>query len=111
MALVVITLLEADLIKSEHGQDAFDYFVSGMAQKCVSACRQGADTLGRISESQFAILLPESDLSGCTRFKERLRKELAASSISFENQLIRSGLKLSAGVLLKDDASFANLFD
>ena len=110
LALVVITLLDAGSIKQSNGQQAFDYYISGMAQKCVSACRQGADILGRVNEAQFAILLPESDLSGCTRFKERLRSELAASEISHDGKTLKSGMKVSAGVLLKEDQSFGELF-
>ena len=110
MTLVVVSALADQKMKDQHGSDAFDHYVTSLGQMIMSACRAGCDLAGRVTENQFAILLPESDISGCQQFKDRLREQLADKSVAWKGVPLKSGMKLSAGVLMAEDKSFEDLF-
>lgn len=110
LTLVVISILDFEDMKEKHGLDACDHYITSLAQMCESACRQGSDILGRVSDNQFAVLLPEADMSACKHFKKRLKQEFDSFDIDWNGASLRSTMKLSAGVLLDHDTSFKDLY-
>lgn len=110
LTLVVISMLDQNTITEEHGTEAWDHYITSVAQMCESTCRQGSDILGRISSNQFAVLLPESDMSDCDHFKKRLKRMMDSTIVNWREAPLRSTMKLSAGILLDHDTSCKDLF-
>ena len=82
------------------------------ADVVLDTSRLGVDVLGRISENQIAIILPETPLAGGLKFMQRMRKIVADSPIMLESgEQVKPGLKVSTDMLREEDASFMQLFD
>ncbi len=64
----------------------------GLAQVCESVYRSGADIAGRISDTEIAIILPETNFSGALQFAVRLRSQVASTPIQIESGFVHLGL-------------------
>jgi len=93
-------------IVQSHGASSGDKAMAGLAQVCESACRAGTDIAGRISQTEIAILLPETTLSGALQFVDRLRSLIADTPIQLENGFIRLGIRSNTDTIQEDDHSF-----
>jgi len=74
---------DADHFKSvndNHGHVAGDHVLSAITRAAQSALRV-SDVLGRLGGEEFAILLPDTDLSGALVLAERVRAAVAACEV------------------------------
>ena len=74
LTLCVVDIIGLSKINRDHGLPAADHVVMAVAQMSTSSSRLGVDVLGRISENQIAIILPETPLAGGLKFMQRMRK-------------------------------------
>ena len=110
MALTIVNLMGFNRIAEEHGEQAGEHLAMAIAQMCTTASRAGSDIIGRISPRQIAILLPEIGMAGVRSFTGRMKSQLASHPIEWNGVRLRSGLKLSSGVLLPEDKEFADFY-
>ena len=110
MTFIAIEFIDYDRIRENMGEEAALHYIRCLQKLCSNSCRNGVDILGRIKTSQFGIILPESDLSGCNQFKERMKDNLSRAEITWNDTAVKSSIKISAGVLLEGDKSFGDLY-
>jgi diguanylate cyclase (GGDEF)-like protein/PAS domain S-box-containing protein len=78
-----LCLFDADHFKNvndNYGHVAGDHVLSAIAQAAKGALRL-SDVLGRLGGEEFAILLPDTDLSGALIVAERVRAAVAQSEV------------------------------
>jgi diguanylate cyclase (GGDEF)-like protein/PAS domain S-box-containing protein len=106
-----LCLFDADHFKrinDDYGHVAGDHALTTMARAAQGALR-AADVLGRLGGEEFAILLPDTDLTGALVVAERVRVAVASSVVrSSEGSEI--SVTISVGVAqLKADESLEQL--
>jgi diguanylate cyclase (GGDEF)-like protein len=72
-------MMDVDFFKrvnDTHGHAMGDRVLRGVASACVALVRE-TDLVGRLGGEEFAIVLPETDLSGALILAERLRASIA----------------------------------
>lgn len=79
-----------------HGHKAGDLALKRMAEICRQALRT-MDIIGRIGGEEFAVILPETELSGALDVAERLRAEVEGTAVPIESGLPIS-ITISIGV-------------
>jgi diguanylate cyclase (GGDEF)-like protein len=90
-----LCLIDADNFKrinDEHGHVAGDHALGALARSARAALR-AADVLGRLGGEEFAILLPDTELSGALVVAERVRATV-------EGALVQNGEGRSIGVTI-----------
>jgi len=106
-----LCLIDADkfkLINDEHGHVVGDHALVALARSTRAALR-AADVLGRLGGEEFAILLPDTDLSGALVVAERVRAAVASSAVQ-ESEGRRINLTISVGVAqMQGDESLESL--
>jgi diguanylate cyclase (GGDEF)-like protein/PAS domain S-box-containing protein len=108
---LALCLIDADkfkLINDEHGHVVGDHALMALARSARAALR-AADVLGRLGGEEFAILLPDTELSGALVVAERVRATVANSSVQ-DSEGRRIGLTISVGVAqMQADESLESL--
>jgi diguanylate cyclase (GGDEF)-like protein/PAS domain S-box-containing protein len=85
-AALSLCLFDADHFKNvndEHGHVVGDHVLTAIAQGAASALRS-SDILGRLGGEEFAVLLPDTDLSGAMIVAERVRAAVADRQVQSE---------------------------
>ena len=112
LTLVVTDVIGLEKITEQHGYEALDQTMMAVGQMCLSSSRFGVEVLGRITENQIAIMLPETALAGGLKFMARMRKIITSTPIILQNgERVRPGMKVSADTLQSEDVSFMELFE
>jgi diguanylate cyclase (GGDEF)-like protein/PAS domain S-box-containing protein len=84
-----VLLLDIDHFKAindMHGHKSGDAVLQALADVMRETLR-GVDIIGRIGGEEFAVLLPETDISSASEVAERLRKAIAEAEIPAANQM------------------------
>lgn len=79
LCVVCVDLDHFKLVNDQYGHDAGDQ-VLRQAAACLQQQVRASDILGRIGGEEFAIVLPETDLTAAIEMAERMRLALAAQS-------------------------------
>lgn len=111
LTLCVTDIVGLGRVIEEHGEAAGDHVITCVAQMCLSSSRFGVDVLGRISENQIAIMLPETALTGGLKFLTRMQKVVTEMPIYVQDARLKPALKVSADALREEDTSFMDLFN
>jgi diguanylate cyclase (GGDEF)-like protein/PAS domain S-box-containing protein len=77
LCVLMIDIDEFKTINDRFGHACGDHAISAVATTCRTALRT-VDLVGRIGGEEFAVLLPETDLTGAGITAERLRSAVAA---------------------------------
>lgn len=88
-----LLLLDIDHFKSindNYGHHVGDEAIRAVADTCRAALRS-SDYLGRMGGEEFAILLPETNLSDAGQLAERLRENLAQMKIPVKSSQVELG--------------------
>ncbi|MEM8749011.1 MAG: diguanylate cyclase [Pseudomonadota bacterium] len=110
LSVVMAKILGYDTIIRSQGADCGDAVLMGIAQVCDTACRSGVDIVGRYSDSVFALVLPETNVSGALIFEDRLRTIAARMPIATPRGRIKLGLRTGiVGVQDEDRAILDSL--
>jgi len=98
MSLVMIDLDHFKLINDRYGHAAGDRALKLTTQAMVSSLRD-IDRLGRLGGEEFAVLLPQTPLSGALDVAERLRRAIASVDIPVDPEPATVRLTASLGVV------------
>ena len=93
-ALVIVDLDDFKLVNDSHGHGVGDEVLVMLAERLRESVRS-ADTVARLGGEEFALLLPETSLSGALAVAERAR-----------SAFVGSGMRLKGGERLTVTASF-----
>ena len=83
--------------------------VLAISQMAQSVLRDGIDMAGRLETDLFAVLLPETDLTGALTVAERLRTTAARLELPHDRGTCRVAFACAADSLLLDDDRFATV--
>ncbi|ABD07226.1 diguanylate cyclase [Rhodopseudomonas palustris HaA2] len=82
-------------INDDFGHQVGDDMIVHLA-KLARDCKRDCDVLARIGGEEFALLLPETDLPQALAVAERLRGEVAASSLLMASGSVRATVSIGA---------------
>lgn len=103
-APLTIVLVDADGLKRIN--DTWGHAIGDLAicrvADALRRCKRGRDTAARIGGDEFAVVLPDTDLQGATRFIVRVREALQGTPILTATE--RIAVKVSCGAATLDDA-------
>ena len=91
LSLAIIDVDHFKSINDEHGHDAGDAVLRGVAKIIGGGTRQ-TDFVARIGGEEFAILLPETPLFEALQFAEKVRSSIAAQDIAGHHVTISIGI-------------------
>jgi diguanylate cyclase (GGDEF)-like protein len=80
LAFVLLDLDDFKTINDGHGHPAGDAVLRAVGETLGQGVRQ-VDLAGRYGGEEFALILPETDLTGALRLAERLRAKLEATAV------------------------------
>ena len=95
-------------INDTHGHDAGDQVLEAVAAK-VKAVSRETDILGRIGGEEFAIVMPETELSSALPAAERLRQGVMKMQVETESSIVSLTVSIGVVQLEKEDADTASL--
>jgi len=98
MSLVMIDLDHFKQINDRYGHAAGDRALK-LATQAMGAALRDIDMLGRLGGEEFAVLLPQTQLSGALEVAERLRSAIASVEIPVDSEPMTVGLSASLGVV------------
>lgn len=98
-ALVLLDLDRFKAINDNHGHGAGDAVLREFGRVVRDSLRR-FDVFGRLGGDEFAILLPDTDLAGVQRYCERLRAEVSAAAVEFND--ISLQMSVSMGLAMMD---------
>lgn len=107
LSLVVADVQGYAQVVEKHGEKSGDLIMTSLGQLCETAYRGGADIAGRVSDSEIAVLLPETALSGALQFVDRLRTLVAATPIQLDDGIVRPGIRTGIDAIQSEDHSIA----
>ena len=104
-------MLDVDHFKSindTYGHQAGDLVLKALATHCQKMLRHN-DLLGRLGGEEFALLLPETNLSKAREVGERIRQALENLVVDYEDQAIRFTVSLGLSVAQNDSDTLMNV--
>jgi diguanylate cyclase (GGDEF)-like protein len=106
LAFVLLDLDNFKQVNDTHGHQAGDAVLRAVGQVLLGGVRQ-VDLAGRYGGEEFALILPETDLTGALKLAERLRIALETTPVELPDG---TSLQVTAsfGVGLKDELSSAD---
>jgi diguanylate cyclase (GGDEF)-like protein len=96
LSIVMIDIDHFKQINDTHGHPAGDQVLAQLGHLLRTAVRRDIDVAARLGGEEFALLLPDTDLSGARRVADKVAERLAALDIVWEGQCLR--VTLSMGV-------------
>jgi diguanylate cyclase (GGDEF)-like protein len=95
LALVMLDIDFFKHVNDRYGHEAGDEVLRSVARLITAGKREG-DSVGRLGGEEFALLLPKSDSSGAYSVIDRIREQIAATTITTGGQQL--SVTFSAGV-------------
>ena len=102
LALLMIDLDHFKKLNDKYGHAIGDKILVAFAGIC-KKCLRKADIFGRLGGEEFAILLPETDINGGSKFAERLRVIVEKSKIKVESKPFHITVSIGVTELQPDD--------
>jgi diguanylate cyclase (GGDEF)-like protein len=99
-SLVIFDIDHFKKVNDTYGHQAGDEVIRHTAQTLLDEIRE-TDIAGRYGGEEFTVLLIDTDQAGALYFCERLRKQIEASRVKFENQEI--AYTISLGICEAED--------
>lgn len=104
LALLMLDLDHFKRINDVHGHGAGDAVLKTLCQLWMSELRS-VDLLARIGGEEFAVLMPDSQMTAAQVVAERLRALTSAAVVTFQGQQIRFTLSGGIAMVHADDSS------
>jgi diguanylate cyclase (GGDEF)-like protein len=97
-------------VNDTFGHATGDQVLRAVARRCKFTIRD-FDILGRYGGEEFAILLPETNLSAGQMVAERLRKEVATAPIDTDREALRITISLGVAKASNETSNLSVLLD
>lgn len=96
LSLIIIDIDQFKRINDTHGHDAGDLVIRHLASLLTNRIRT-SDTVARLGDDEFAILLPHATLSEAAVVAENLRAAVAESGVAWRGNSLRYTISLGVG--------------
>jgi diguanylate cyclase (GGDEF)-like protein len=107
-SIAVVDIDHFKRINDQHGHDAGDAVLCGVAQALAAHCR-GSNVVGRQGGEEFVALLDGANSADALIAAERLRAAVASSTHRFEQTTLRVTASIGIATFSPDDREFANV--
>ncbi|CAG7856808.1 hypothetical protein MCAMS1_01439 [biofilm metagenome] len=104
LAILFLDIDHFKAINDNHGHDCGDITLAAVAKNIKKSMRN-SDVLFRYGGEEFVVLLSETDLEGANIVAERIRKAIAASTISYDMTAVRVTASIGVTALHNDDTT------
>jgi diguanylate cyclase (GGDEF)-like protein len=81
-------------IVSELGHAPADEILKTVVRLIMQNTRRGVDWVARVSEHEFVVVLPETDMEGCLRVGEKLRNLVAGAEMQLNGKRVRATISV-----------------
>lgn len=98
LAVIVCDIDHFKSVNDRYGHAGGDQALKAFAGTVSDCLRQPIDVLGRVGGEEFAVILPETDLSGAWRVAERIRSAVEKLQVRHDGRTF--GLTVSLGISL-----------
>lgn len=110
LSVMMIDVDHFKAINDRHGHPAGDAVLQGVVKRGLESLRQ-SDFLGRFGGEEFAVILPETDLTAATEVAERLRQHIAERPMIAERASIPCTVSVGVAQLVARDGSIDDLLN
>jgi len=108
IALIMFDLDHFKLLNDNHGHQCGDAVLIEVAKKVKSLLRI-CDLFGRYGGEEFAVILPETDLSGAKDVASRIRQSIDEIVIKFQDESIRISASVGVAMITENDKHYEDL--
>jgi diguanylate cyclase (GGDEF)-like protein len=108
---ISVIAIDVDLFKSindRYGHDGGDLALCAVADLLRNGLRQ-TDLIARLGGEEFAVVLPETNISGALHIAEKLRDRLASTPIALPSGNIQVTFTAGVAQLIGSDTSFSSI--
>lgn len=106
-SLIMFDIDHFKKVNDTYGHQAGDEVIRQTSSALRNSLRK-TDIAGRYGGEEFGVILSDTDAQGAQIFAERLRQQIEALVIQYENQTIRYTISLGIAELNKDCGSYKN---
>lgn len=110
LSIVMIDIDHFKSINDQHGHATGDLVLSQVGNICQSALR-GSDIIGRIGGEEFVLLLPDTPQLSAEHVAERMRVELANTTITTNQLDLQITASFGVATLSDNDHSLQDMLD
>jgi diguanylate cyclase (GGDEF)-like protein len=98
LALVMLDLDQFKLLNDTYGHQGGDKVLIDIAEVINGLLRMG-DLFGRYGGEEFAVILPNTGLTGANDVAERIRKAIASNAIEYQDKNINATVSIGVAVM------------
>jgi two-component system chemotaxis family response regulator WspR len=109
LSLVIADIDNFKLCNDTHGHEAGDLVLKSVAALLERHIRRGADLVARIGGEEFAIILPDTDLTGALALAESIRVDLRKLANSYHREIPQVTMSFGVSSLVPDSSLDAGL--
>ncbi|HEY1720313.1 MAG TPA: diguanylate cyclase [Magnetospirillaceae bacterium] len=106
-----LLLIDADHFKrvnDTYGHAAGDRALQGIAEVCNRSLRE-VDLIGRLGGEEFAVAMPEADLSVACQVADRLRQQIGENEVGMEDQSLKVTVSIGVASVSATDRTLDQL--
>ncbi len=104
LSLVMADIDNFKLCNDKHGHAAGDRVLKAVAALLETRIRRGADLVARIGGEEFAIVLPDTDLSGAVALAESIRVGVRKLADSYQDEIPQVTISVGISSLIPDSS-------
>lgn len=108
LALVMLDLDEFKMLNDTYGHQGGDKVLVESACAINELLRMG-DMFGRYGGEEFAVILPNTDITGAEEVAERIRQTIANNKIEFQGQCLSVTVSIGVAVIEENDSRYEDL--
>jgi len=109
LSLVIADIDNFKLCNDTHGHEAGDRVLKSVAALLERHIRRGADLVARIGGEEFAIILPDTDLTGALALAESIRVDVRKLANSYHREIPEVTMSFGVSSLVPDSSLDAGL--
>jgi diguanylate cyclase (GGDEF)-like protein len=108
LSLIMLDLDHFKLLNDNYGHQGGDKVLIGVSA-LISSLLRVEDVFGRYGGEEFAIILPETDLSGAIELAQRICNSIAEKALTYKDQIIKVTVSLGVAQLSTEDVNYEEL--
>ncbi|MFT6418880.1 diguanylate cyclase [Colwellia sp. 6M3] len=108
LALVMLDLDQFKLLNDTYGHQGGDKVLIDIAEVINGLLRMG-DLFGRYGGEEFAVILPNTGLTGANDVAERIRKAIASNAIEYQDKNINATVSIGVAVMDEYDTRYEDI--